>query len=811
MTPIRCQTIVVAVVLLTLIGGVVAADAGGPYTFLYGMDLSAADQFLRDSTDLGLNTVYLDLDKDDLNDLAAVRRVIRHADGWGFRVIVGLPTTTFTRKRLSPYSSDYRSAVSDTIGSTVSVVSREPGVTAWATGHYLEKHIRYSDEDFRQFLQERYGAIAALNRAWESSYERWSFINQDAALRRDEGDAFGIGRAAVDVADYRQTAYRGLLELWATEIRKHDPDRPLMTGLISLYRSIPSVPDSYDTIAVTMPPEIMTPGGTPDTATHNVHGVDMARRGGKFEVVTTLRLPTANIDRVRDWVREADLHGASGIGLENWERLSENRHIMRTLKPALTEQWHETSLQSHPQPSVAIIHSPYAEGYTVLDVPVYGYLKSFASGQPTTPIEDLRLGTCFGTIDVLAPDDLDDAQLPRYSLLIAPSAVGLNRQQCIVLSQYVRNGGALIADIGAGMGLSGSFLSIPSELQEVLGVEKLMDPDVRAGNLRVSARVPDFPDLQMGMESQGTFEIQVGRSRDTVTTRAGRFAVSSPSAFASTSGGARALAVMEARPAEENEDVRLPPQLQEQGIELRTKPGLFCGLLYNRYGGGVSVFATHHLYQHWPLSDPMNTGLHYDLLARRAPCELVETPFLPDNVEMTWVGDGVRLLNPGARPQSCAMALYGMQDRLLDGALNRTLADVREGRGQQRAVVSLPGERISYFRLTGIQVQPYRATANTLIQQLDETGIRLQMGGPGSQVRPGRGGRPELTRPDEPVTVRITITDSQRYPVSDGSVHTVTIQRRRGRSDNFPVTATADGLSFRAEIDRNIIEITPAE
>ncbi len=808
MTRRRLHTTTLAVVTLILLCCTAFGATTGPYTFLYGMDLTAADQVLRDSMDLGLNTVYIDLDKSDLDDLSSVRRIIRHAAGWGFKVIVGIPTTTFTRKRLSPYSSDYRAAVSGMIGTTVSALSEEPGVTAWATGHYLEKHISYTDEDFQLFLQDRYGGMEALNEAWGSGYQRWRAINQEDALGLNADDVF-IGKAAIDVADYREAAYHELLDLWAAEIRKHDPNRPLMTGLISLYRSIPSVPDSYDIIAVTMPPEIMTPGETPDTATHNVHAVDMARRGGKFDVVTTLRLPLANMNRVRDWVREADLHGASGIGLENWQRLSENRHIMRTLQPALTEQWHETSLQSNPQPCVAVIHSPYAEGYSVLDVPVYGYLRGFATGQPTSPIEDLRLGTCFGTIDVLAPGDLDDAQLSRYSLLIAPSALGLNRQQCIILSQYVRNGGALIADIGVGMGLSGSFLSIPSELQEVLGVEKLMDPDVRAGNLRVSARVSDFPDLQMGMESQGTFEIKVGKSNDTVTTRAGRYAVSSPCGFASTSHGASALAVMEARPAEEMKDVQLPPQLEKQGIQLRTKRGLFCGLLHNRYGSGVSVFATHYLYPHWPLSDPMNTGLHYDLMARRAPCELVDTAFLPNDVEMSWQGDGVRLLNPGPRPQSYALGLYGMQDRLLSDALNRTFADVREDRGEQLAVVSVPGERVSYFPLTGIQVQPYSGSVNTIIQQFDPTGIKLLMGGPGSQVRQGRGQRAELTRPDASVRVRVTVMDSETYGVSQGSVHTIAISRRRGEMERLRATATADGLSFKTEIYRNTIEIAP--
>ncbi|MFO7946720.1 MAG: beta-galactosidase [Armatimonadota bacterium] len=805
----RSHKTVLAAIVLALLSSTAFAASHGPYTFLYGMDMAAADQVLSDSVELGLNTIYIDLKAGDLDDLSSVRRLVHHAAGWGFEVIVGLPTTTFTRRPLSPYSSDYRAAVSDMLARTVSALSDEPGLSAWATGHYLEKHISYTDGDFRQFLQKRYGTITTLNEAWGSDYQRWRAINQEDALGLNEDDVF-IGKAAIDVADYREAAYRELLDLWAAEIRKHDPNRPLMTGLISLYRSIPSVPDSYNVIAVTMPPEIMTPGDVPDAGTHNVHAADMARRGGRFDVVTTLRLPLSDIDRIAEWVREADLHGASGIGLENWERLSENRHLMRVLKRVLNEQWEYSSLQSSPQPCAAVIHSPYAEGYSVLDVPVYGYLRGFATGQPTSPIEDLRLGTCFGIIDVLAPSDLDAVDLQRYSVLIAPTAVGLTRQQCIILSQYVRKGGALITDIGAGMALSASFLSIPPDLQQVLGVQKLVDPAARAGNLRVSARLPSFPDLRVGMESEGTFEIQVARSNDTVTTRAGEYAVSSPSAFASTSGGARALAVMEARPDKDTEDVQLPPSLQEQGVEMRSKPGLFCGLLHNRYGSGVSIFATHHIYPYWPLSDAVNTALHYDLMARRAPCELVDAAFLPDNVEMSWQGDGVRLLNPGLRPQSYPLALYGMHDRLLNAALNETFAEVREDRGRQLAVVSVPGQRVIYFPLTNIQVQPYTGSVKSLIERLNPSGLKLSVGGPGSQVRQGRGGRPELTRADASVTVRVTISDSERYPVTNGSTHTVTITRRRGHTDSFRVTATPEGLSFKAEIDRNTIEIAPA-
>lgn len=788
------------------------AFSAGPFTFIYGMELQDADEFLHTSRRLGLNTIYLDLIPSDLDDTAQIRRIARHAGGFGFKVIVGLPTTTFTDIPVSPYSEKYPPAAREMIEQVITALKSERAIDAWATGHMLEKHIHYNNEDFRTFLQRRYPSLDQLNGAWGGSFKTWMSVTQNAGLAANEANVFGAGQAALDVADYRKQAFEDVMAQWAGAIRAHDPDRPIMTGMLSLYRSIPSVPDSYDIISVRMPPEIMAPQGEEDQATHNVHAVDMARRGGRFDVVTTLRLPLADLGRVNGWIQEADLHGATGVGFENWDRLKENAYLTRLLAPQLTRQWPQSRFQGSPRPSAAILYTPYAEGYQVVGVPVYGYLKDFSPREPTSPIEDLRLGTCFGTVDVITPADLAYLDLSRYSLLICPSAIGLQSQHCRMLAKYVENGGALIADIGLGLRASGSWVKIPEALVPALGFERLLHPGSRAGNLRVSTRVPELPSLRVGMESEGTFRIHTAQSGDTVTSRAGTYAVSSPCAYAPASKNTPALAVMDAKPTEGSSGQPQPtPGMPGQGgLQLQKPPGQFCGLLFNRHGAGSSVFATHRLYPYWPLSDPMNAALHYDLMRRRARAELLNTPFLPDSVEMAWEGDRLRLLNPADREQTYSVRLYGMGDRLAKDALNVTTAGSSEKQQQQLVVATVAGQTTASIGFAQITAQPYAAEVSTLIRSLQPGGIGLLCAGPGAQLRHGRGGVPQFTRPDAVVTVRVSITDSPEYPVRPGSEHTVTISRRRGETETFPVTAREGTIIFGTEVYRDTIQITPA-
>lgn len=766
----------------------------GTFTFMYGLDRGGQ---LSDLATIGLNTLYIDLQPDELQNPAPVRQQIREASAAGYKVIVGIPTTTFPGFRIGPTAEKYRGAVSELISTTIGQFGAEPGVTAWATGHYLEKYIRPDDDDFRAFLEQRYGSLEGLNAAWGVSYPNWRAITLLEASGLDADELFGVGRVSTDIADFKVWAFGEVMRHWAQTVKSADSARPLLTGAMTLYTSIAALPDGYDIACVSMPPEIMHEASHAygDSLTHNVHAVDMARRAGHFEVIQVLRLPLPGQPgyptSLGDWVREADLHGACGVALESWERYPAHAGQATVLLRPLCSALQQSYFCGKPKPASAVLYSPYAEGFQVLGQPLYGHLKGFASGQPTNPLETLRMGTCFGAVDVLTPDDLMSTDLRNYSLIMAPSALGLDGAQCQVLADYVRAGGSLIADIGIGMRYTGSWLNLPPELAPVFGIRTLSGGTARAGTLRVSGGLPELPHVKPGTVIEGTFQPSIGPSNGSQQTVGARsYSVGSHVLYATLTSGSQALATLDVKTVEES-----TPE--------------FAGVICNRFGRGIGIYATHLMYPYWPLDDKVNTGLHYDLMLRRATCELLDTPFLPASTEISLEANSLRILNASSEPASHSIGLYGQGDRLVMGAVTRNRASRTDGGEMQTVDVHVPEKQLLDLPLTNIRLQPYDDEVSAAIAELGSSRILLSVAGPGASLDPSRASPFRFSRPVASENVRFSVPAGGVYDVVDGTHHLVTVTPERGEAHQFEVVAENGALVFSTEIYRDRVEVTP--
>jgi len=795
--PLRMWRGFLVCVLLLLGGGRYVSgemNKPGPFTFVYGLDRGGS---LADLKAFGVNTLYIDLQPVEVSNLEPVRRQIAEASAAGYEVIVGIPTTTFEALRISPHSDAYVRAVCRQIDTVVTALRNEPGISAWATGHSLEKFISYRDEDFEQFLQIRYGSLESLNRYWNAHYRTWKDIRERSALELHPEGAFAFGRPAVDAADYRVEAFRKVMELWARRVKSLDSSRPLLTGRMTLYSSIAAVPGEYDVMVVSMPPDIISRNYPRhgDAATHNVEAVDLARRGGRFDVITVLRMPLAGepgyAGGLRDWVLEAHMHGACGVGLENWQRFAENPGIKsHTLRP-LAEAWPQVDFSGAPRPTAAIVYSPYAEGYQIAGSPLYGHIKGFGNGEPSNLMYSLRMGTCFGLLDYLTGDDLEDANLDRYGVIIAPAALGVSEKQCRVLAEYVRSGGALVADLGLGLHYTGSWLHLPDPLAGVFGIKELVGGEVEAGNLSVTGSIAQLPHVQRGMRSSGAFRPSAAGGDSAPVQLARAYSVGSNVAMANLAGGCVPLAIIAAQ--ETDDDKRL-----------------FSGVMYNEYGRGVGMFATHLLYSYWLLSDRLSTALHYDLMLRRAACELVDAPLLPEVMEVSLEANGVRMLNGGSRSATHRVALYGQGDRLVAGVVALNRAGYKAGEERQEIGVTLAGHSTRFFPFTQIVAQPYANEVSAVIVECAPQRVELAVAGPGAVFAPSRGRPYRFTRPDDRVRVRFAISEGGVYAVPAGSRHIVTITSSRNKTRRLEVVSQGGAVTFTEDIFSEQVTIEPA-
>ena len=775
-----------------------AAHAGhgvGPFAFCYGLERGGSLQALKD---LGLNTLYIDLLPSDVSDLEPCLALIRSAQEQGLKVIIGLPTCLTSAYHVSPLNDEYTGSVRELILYLVRALKDEPGVSAWGTGHSLERSLRYSDDDFRRYLQRHYGSLADLNVFWGSNFPTWPSITREQAQKVDAKAPYQIGRASVDVAEYQIWAFRETMRLWLEAIRSVDDKRPVLTGRVTLYRSLASIPDGYDVVCVSMPPDVLET----DVEAHNVHAVDMARRGGKFGALPVLRVPFRSSpvytqDKLRDWIAQAALHGSNGFALEDWAQISEvyeleqrlperSRHLTRNVS-----SWRDLTFGVAPKATTALVYSPYAEGFEVTAQPVYGYLSGLLPGEPSTLINGLRLGSRYGLLDYLCVDDLPQVDLEQYGAIVLPACLQLPRAQAVQLEEYIGSGGAAIADLGLGMYQSGSWTALPHELSQSFGIAQISDFTERVGDLTVGATaLHGLPGLQPGTKSEGLFSTR--KSNTGPATERKPWTVSGWTAEATLLETAVPVATMGVRFDED-------------------KVPHFAGLIGRAHGSGLGLYATHPLWQYWPLTDPLSAALHAGLMRRRAQYEVVQAGLLPGVVQMAGDAEGLQLFNASDELVVGQVWAYAAGSRPYLGAMAQFMASpIQRGLPAGTALLLARVAERQVKRLTRIPllVQPRTDDATVEVQEYSPERVVLRVFGAGAMVRNGRRDF-EIERAGE-TSVRVVLS-SGAYGVAPSSRHLVVTRQRSGRESRSVAMADPRGeLDLSAIYRAETLTISPA-
>ena len=777
--------------------------------FMAGLQGSGAVETIQAINELAptINTVYYDLPLDAPDDLDEIRSHIAEANAAGLKVIVGLRTRLENEHRISARNDAYDAAVREWLTAVVGDLAGTEGIAAWATDHSLERDISQTDEDFRDFLLERYGSLEALNAKWDSSFRTLSAITMESADEQDYEQTHGVGRPTVDLAEYQRGAYHDVMALWAREIRRLDPDTPLMTGRISLYRSLTAIPDSYDIVQPHFPPDVLEP----DLATHNVQGVEMARMGGKFDVIPWLRVPLppsaayAN-GALYGWVLEAGLRGAVGVGLEDWSRIAQTgawqRNTFTNVANALA-QWPFAGEQA--RPCAAVVDQPYAGGHEFFGSPGYGYIKEFPERDLAQLATNYRFGTIFGGFDYLTTDQVAEADLDQYSVIFMPTCLSVPPEVATALTGYVERGGAVFADLGLGMYQSQSWVPTYSPLAVLFGIAGAIEPAPRFGTFRVGQLHPAFPSVALETEATGTFVPGQGVSRtvgemtqqtfEGAATETKGYAFQGPSWFIRPSTGTVPLATQSVR----YDDDANP---------------YFMGLTVNSIGQGLGVFAPFSAWSWWPPSDSLHAAVHSDLLARRARYRLLSGLLVDPAVGLSGSDDWLHILR--RRGEGTIDVLAGSADhRAYLGTTGTFSASERTARGTRSGVVRLsvdvPAGTMRHCEAVPIRLRPATGDCHARIAAYAPGLVMLEVGGTGSVWGRERRGTRERFYGGAATEIRFTVDDGL-YPVEPGSKHLATITEGRERTNTIEVTADHRGrLDFWLTTAGGRVELSPAE
>ena len=744
----------------------------------------------------------------------------------GIKVIVALPTIPPGPLGFTATDPDFASYVRAFVGDIVTALRDEPALAGWAMADYLQDALVYTDQEFADYLQQRYGSLELLDAAWNATLADWSAITMTRARELDEDRPFAVGRASVDLADYQRDTYTRVMDFWAQQVRALDPDTPLLTGRIAFYRSLTAVPGSYDIVVPAISPAQLEA----DQLAHNVHAIDIARQAGRFEVVRTLHVPVpgehlyqSNV--LEQWIAQAALHGAVGIGLDNFPRLVESRllpaisfpindddrtalvdsKLARIVRLALERK----IFTLQPRANAAFLYEPYAEGHQFQELPVYGYISGFSEGEPNNLFVAFRRGGRFGLVDYLTPAALRDTSvdLDQYSFIAAPLPLNLPSEVVTRLSDYVRDGGVLVTDLGAGMHQSGSWQRLPKGLGELLGVEVMPMLRAEVGDFSFGRASAHFPSIQPPLKSQGTFTLHKptrksgGTSSYSRYERTGRADELRPYSFGGLVGFAKVL------------PGAVPWAVSKIEYD-ETLGQMFSGIVLHEYGLGLGVFCTTRLWADWSPGDPAFQAFHYDLWARRAAYELHAPGLFAGDIEVCAGGDSFWLLNLGRDVAMAELAAHQAANRIYAGGFCRFSATDRlaSGRRSGRVVVTVPVPRLRLTRVMAlpIEIKPHYGEASAVLLTCRPDLVDLQVAGGGAALRRAGSSGWQLGY-GAPTPVRVMLRPGE-YAIAPLSRHHVEVEYDFQPVSRFSVQADHSGrLRFDINGRRARVRVTPLQ
>ena len=788
--------------LLCLVGALALAYPGGaqpraeprervrrhlppPVLFAYDVTGPLAPAIARE---LGLTAVYVPLRGHTPEDLEAAQASLEAAHDEDMPAIVGLPCYV-DQWRPSPVDEKYAQAATVVLRAVVRKLQAEPAVAAWATMDFPNRALEEKDRHFRTYLERWYKAPSVLNRAWGSDLSTFAAATMERAAQLDQDKPYRCGRASFDLCEYRRQALIDLHRLWAEAVRMEDEERPLLTGRLERYSSLLCIPDEYDVIVPAVSPQRV--GG--DEFTHNVHGVDIARRGNRFVALPALVSPPlqqAGEAPLLRWAAFAALHGAAGLAFEDVQTLASWKALSSQFTRLCRTARVNPAFGRAPSCSAAVLLEPYADGGEPGDPGPYGFIPDLPELEPAHLCEDLARGSRFGPVDFFTLEDLREIDLDRYGAVLAPCAAAMPSFAEEALAEYVGRGGFLAADLGLGAHDTGSWGTLPPRLAELGGVARIVEVRRWQGDL-VFAEHPLLPSVRPG--------------RVLADPRHPLF--SGWTWLAEMAPGARAAAILT---QEFEEEPTGPPGPDGKPTRRRR----VAGVIAHQTGEGLCLLATHTLWGKWRRGQRGWEEFHHDLLARRARYGLLDQPgLLPSDLDISSDGEWLFVLNMSQAEQLARIHVPGAAHRACLGGFAHFSTQLRDASGRPGgdAIVSLPAQplEIAAARLVPVEVRPREGEAVAEVTAYGEGMIQLTVAGQGASVQRRRGGY-RLVR-GRYSTVRLVIT-SGGYRVTPGSRHTLTIEESGRERKAFGVTADEQGrLVYEDRIRLAELTVKPAE
>jgi beta-galactosidase len=379
-----------------------------------------------------------------------------------------------SRQHYCPSSAAFGDAAAALVEALASRYAGHPALAAWHVGNEYGCHVSrcYCDQSaaaFRRWLQERYGDVDTLNRAWSTAFWSQRYSSWEEVIPPRRTPTFPNPSQQLDFWRFSSDALRACFTREADILRRHAPAVPVTTNFLSYFKPV----DAYswaqheDFVSLDSYPD----PADPDAAERAAFAFDMMRgASGGAPWLLMEQAPSAVNWRLcnrpkppglyRLWSWQAIAHGANGAMSFQWRasrggaekfhsamvphagpshplyrqaaavgrELGKHRAISSTrpvpAEAAILFDWHSwwaLELPSHPSTWVTLV--PLAQAY---------YQVLWQQGIP---------------VDIIPPT----ADLSRHRLVIAPNLYLLDGATATGLSRWAEAGGQLVLGFFSGI------------------------------------------------------------------------------------------------------------------------------------------------------------------------------------------------------------------------------------------------------------------------------------------------------------------------------------------------------------------------
>jgi beta-galactosidase len=394
----------------------------------------------------------------------------------------------------------------------------EPHIINWATLDYIN-NVQFcfcpgTRNKFRQWLQSKYGSVAALNKAWYRNFEDWHQVDPPR---------FSTILSYTDFIDWKSFIYEKLVDDMAARyqaIRKADPDHLITAHAVgaSLFQSPHVGAGATDDFLMSRPLDyygvsLYPKHNHPDRAwsvTTLRTVMDFTRsanreKGGWYVgelqagmgTIALLVSDPVTADDHRIWAWSAIAKGAKGVniyayypmssgyeaggyGLINLDGTLTERAVKAGQLAAVVNRNQQLFLKSTPaRAEIGIVYNPLTQmvgGMQRRDYPaaltnsLIGYFQSFANHNIP--------------VDFIHREHMEKQELSQYKLIIIPYPIMFTREAADGLRDFVRNGGYVLSEARMAWNDDRGFAS---EIIPGLGLHEVFE--VRENEVRMRENV----------------------------------------------------------------------------------------------------------------------------------------------------------------------------------------------------------------------------------------------------------------------------------------------------------------------------------